>query len=153
MTRFQLLSSKEAYSRRLIDYPSQIKDGFSECLTQCLATYDISDRQKIGALSLLCDIVATSIESNLLCAIFNLEATIEEDYGFERHCGESLRYLHYPEYITKSILHAIRVFKYAYHNEFEHADGNWIDDLIIEELADNIAYHIEILTLRHTKEA
>ena len=151
MCNYQLLSSRIAYNSRLQGYPKEIKAGMSESLTQTIATYDIEDKDKIIALSFLCDLVSASIESNLLSLIHNINPFIDKSYGFELHGGEDIRYLYYPEYIKASILHAIRAFKLAYREKFEGESDCWIDDLRIEEIADNVAYYIDICTQRYSK--
>lgn len=151
MTNYQLLSHEVAFKSRLFDYPKEVRDGMSLSLTQSLATYDIEEHEKITALSFLCDLVCASIESNLLSLIHKIDPQIDNSYGFELHSGENIRYLYYPEYIKSSILHAIRAFKFAYKSKFEEGSDGWIDDLIIEELADNIAYYIDIYTQRHSR--
>jgi len=152
MCNYQLLSSKAAFNSRLQSYPKEIRDGMSASLTQTIATYDIEDKDKIIALSFLCDLVSASIESNLLRMIHKIKPCMDNSYGFELHGGEDIRYLYYPEYIKAPILHAIRAFKLAYREKFEGDLGGWIDDLIIEELADNIAYYIDICTQRHSRQ-
>ncbi|ELP5898453.1 hypothetical protein QTV49_000327 [Vibrio vulnificus] len=152
MCNYQLISNRIAFNSRLQSYPKEIRDGMSASLTQTIATYDIEDKGKIIALSFLCDLVSASIESSLLSMIHNIKPSMEDSYGFEFHGGENIRYLYYPDYIKTPILHAIRAFKLAYREKFEGDLDDWIDDLIIEELADNIAYYIDICTQRHSRQ-
>lgn len=155
MANFRFLRDKEAYNTRLSTYPKQITDGFSDCLNQCIATYDIEDREVVVALSSLVDIVAASIEMQLIGGIYKLPPAMPEDYGVEYFDGTSLRYMYYPEYIIDGVRHGIRAFKFAYRCQFDHSlvemDTIWIDDNIIEELADQVAYHIDILTNKNCK--
>ncbi|MCY9861003.1 hypothetical protein OTK49_00410 [Vibrio coralliirubri] len=136
-------------------YPKQITDSFSDCLNQCIVTYDVEDRSVVTALSSLVDIVAASIEMQLIVGLHKIPTLLPEDFGVEYFDGASLRYMYYPEYIIEGVRHGIRAFKFAYKQQFEYSliekDCIWIEDNIIEELADQVAYHIDILTIKNCK--
>ena len=155
MINFELHDNSEAFNTRLSNYPKQITDGFSHCLKQSILTYDITDMEIISSLSFFCDLVTVAIETQIINYIYKIEQVIENDFVSHLYEGECLRYLCYSEPIKSAILHSLKIFNIAFLREFESHyekyEEKWIDDLILEELADNVAYHIDILTIKNKK--
>lgn len=139
----------EAY--RAGQYSPSIKSCLSDALTQHIAIYGIDSKENIESLSWFCDLSAFSIESTIINHICSVDNVISEDFQMELYVGQDLRYLHYAEPIKEAIRHAIRLFalQNSEKGEWWNNDGMSFDQL--EELADNVAYFIDIQTKANDK--
>lgn len=152
MVNFSFKSNRDASHYRLGEYSIGIKRCLSDALTQHIATYGIEDDTVIESLSWFCDLVAYSIENQMISSVCGVNGIIPLSFKEDVFEGPDLRYLHYPEPIKDSVMHAIRVFLIQYKSKFEvmrDCHGVTLDQL--EELADNVAYFIEIQTSRNNK--